>query len=272
MPSAAPGQAILGRRGSRRVIGVNSVVFDASALAYFAAMTVQPDDTFKNAVNAFYVGAKADGFYTGMDAFWFYCANSTQSAYLNGKNPATFTTTEAGTGTFTAYRGYQPNGTTGYLNSGFNPTTAGGVYTLNAAAFGAYINGGVDTTVRTVGQTAAASVATLVPRNGSAFASIRVNNATAATTAVALPSRLGWRGANRKDATNISVFVEGVRTDFTQTSSAIPTSNMTFGADPGLPEFSQDRIAFAFVGALSDAQMANLRTRLVTCLTAIGAQ
>lgn len=79
-------------------------------------------------------GAKGCG--TGsFDVFYVFATNSITTANLNICGTS-FGASQTGTITFTADVGYLGDGTTGFLNSGYNPSTSAGQMTQNSASIG----------------------------------------------------------------------------------------------------------------------------------------
>jgi len=82
-------------------------------------------------------GLKTDGTWPSIDRLWTYAAESSTQALID--LVARASATAVNSPTFTAARGFAGNGTSAYINSGYNASTAGGAYTLNAASFGCWI-------------------------------------------------------------------------------------------------------------------------------------
>lgn len=112
--------------------------YSAEATAYFAAMSVAPDATRKGHLNTLIAALKTAGVWAKLDALYIMAAHDAQAARVNAVNPASVATT-SGTLTFTTDRGYAGNGTTGYMSTGFNPSTASNPkFTQNSAHMGAW--------------------------------------------------------------------------------------------------------------------------------------
>lgn len=110
----------------------------AESVAYFAAMSSAPDATRKTALNTLIAALKTAGVWAKLDALYIMAAHDAQAARVNALDPASVATVN-GTLTFTTDRGYAGNGSTGYLNTGWNPTTASSPkYTQNSAHMGVW--------------------------------------------------------------------------------------------------------------------------------------
>lgn len=101
-----------------------AAAFEPEAVALFAAMTTPPTDARKALINACIVALKDSGVWDKLDTLQMLAAADSQAALLNWKDPATFTAVPQNAPTFTVDRGYAGNGSTSYLKTGFNPTTA----------------------------------------------------------------------------------------------------------------------------------------------------
>lgn len=97
--------------------------YDPAAVAYFAAMTVQPSTARKDLLNALIVGLKADGVWDTYDLLYIGASHDQQAARLNVVNPTgPYTLQAVNSPVFVVdrYIGSQSGG--GYWNTGFNLT------------------------------------------------------------------------------------------------------------------------------------------------------
>lgn len=257
--------------------GSTPVVYDPDAAAYFAAMSVQPDDARKSLINDLIVGLKADGVWSKTRLLYLRALGTQQAALLNAKTPGTNDCTIVGTVTFTADRGFRGDGSTGYLNTGFNPTTASPVIGQNSLALYSYVN---NTTSDVAGNettwgSGGSSRIRLLPLSGSGVMSARLNNSTNNSfNGAALTTRLGSRAVSRTGATTSNGQMNGVAVGVTDTtSSSAPVSAvMELLRDSGTMYNGLDRIAAdVLADGLSGAEMTALHARTLTFLTAIGA-
>lgn len=84
-------------------------------------------------------GLVSDGVWN-FDVLYIWAAPTQATALINLANPGTFNGTTNGTVSFAAYQGFTGDGSTFYIDSGFNPTTATSPnYVQNSATLGAYI-------------------------------------------------------------------------------------------------------------------------------------
>lgn len=97
--------------------------YQAESEALFARMTTAPTSSHKLAIDLLIYSLKQSGVWAKLDALYVLAAQDEQAANLNWVSTS-YGLTQTGTVAFTAYRGYTPNGTDGYLDTAFNPTTA----------------------------------------------------------------------------------------------------------------------------------------------------
>lgn len=98
--------------------------YSAEATAYFAAMSSQPTETQKAAINARIAAIKATtGLWDKFDVLCFYDIHTEQAALINVKYPAgAFNQTNNGT-TFTAFSGFKGGGAGQFIDSNYVPAT-----------------------------------------------------------------------------------------------------------------------------------------------------
>lgn len=111
--------------------------YDADALAFFTATGIT-DTSIKNCVNTFVLDLKAAGIWAKMKAIYPFVGGTATTHKFNLKNPAdtdaAFRLTFSGGWTHSS-TGALPNGSTGYANSHFNPSTD---VTISSFSFGFY--------------------------------------------------------------------------------------------------------------------------------------
>jgi hypothetical protein len=108
--------------------------------ALFAAATVQPTPGRKGYIDKFIRALMASGCWTKIDVMWVLAAHDEQAGRLNWKSPGSFTLTAVNSPTFTTDRGFASNGSTSYLDTGWDWGTDGVQYTQNNAHIAAYIH------------------------------------------------------------------------------------------------------------------------------------
>ncbi len=112
---------------THRIAALNKgVVYDPSASALFARMTTPPSAARKASINAAIVSLKSLGLWSKLDALYVLAAADRQAAKLNWVSTSfDLTEIDGANLTFTADVGFQGNGTSSKLSTGFNPVVAG---------------------------------------------------------------------------------------------------------------------------------------------------
>jgi len=250
--------------------------YDTDAAALFARWGTDPGSTRKQAYSDCFAGLKTDGVWTLLDEVQMYAAHTEADGLLGWKNLVNATSVNSPT--FTTDRGIAGDASTSYINTGFNPSTHGSQYQQNSASMGVYLNAGTDTaaTVFAVGCASGTNNTIIAPRISSNRPLLRVNDDTSAIGANgSSTTRLGFSVANRSTST---------ATQFYKNGSSIATGGVTSTARPnavvyacgynnsGFSSGLDNRVALVVFGASMDAtQQSNLSSRMITLLTAIGA-
>lgn len=203
---------------------------------------------------------KTNNIWSIRDRTWLRASENTTQANLDIVNLQT--STPHGTLTFTAGQGYTSNGTTGYIDTGYIPSTAGGNLTLNSATIGAYIITN-DTSVNN-------RVLMGVNSGGSDFlylqplaagGSFWENNGITFPNVAGQSTTQGFWVNSRVNATTITLDKNGVQIGSAASNSGtLPTKSIFVGAfdDNGTPDdFSIDQWALDFIaGGLTPTQRA----------------
>jgi hypothetical protein len=100
-------------------VRVSGASLDPDALTLIAAMTVAPNAARRQVISDHIVALKAAGIWALLDAYWMLAAHDEQASRLNWKSPGDFTLAPAGVIAFTTDRGWQGNGSSGYLDTGW---------------------------------------------------------------------------------------------------------------------------------------------------------
>jgi len=115
----------------------SSPAYEPEALALFDRMTVPPNTARMGHINALIAGLKQAGVWQRFDAFYMLAAHDAQAARLNWVADA-YNLTAVNNPAFEVDRGYTGNGVNAYLDTGFNPVTANGKFSLNDAHMGVW--------------------------------------------------------------------------------------------------------------------------------------
>lgn len=237
---------------------VNAVVADFGAVS----------PTQQSRVNALITSLKSAGLFTATgDRMWLYGQESdAHQAKIDIISLASHTLTGAPA---LSAGGYTGDGSTAFIDTGFNPSTAGGHFSQNSAAFGVYVQ-----TSRTTGQNYAEIGAVnsgskecrLAPVFGGGPVSIVEINQTVQDQPTPTNASGLWI-VSRTGAGATACYRNGTLfSPGTQTSSLVPTLNFyvlgeNFDGALNLP--SADKISASFIfGGLDATQAANLSTAL----------
>ena len=239
---------------------VNAVIADGGAVS----------DTQKTNVNTLIVALKAHGLFTILDRLWLYGGESdAHQAKIDIINLGTHSVSG---GVTLSAGGYTSNGTTGFLNTNFNPTTAGGNFTQNSASIGVYA------------QESQASGALRIPIgafDGSVFVeyaassgdgSIFINNASILNKVSDVVAAF-WVGS-RTTSTLITGYKNGASwgTDVNATIGLLNSDIFVLARNnSGADSFTISKYAASFIGgALTGAQAADFSTDLNGYMTSWG--
>lgn len=112
------------------------------AKALFARFTTAPSRKYKRAIDQLIRALKKAGVWTKLDALYVFAAANSQSAVLNWiANAYNATLVDSANVTFTAGVGFAGNGSSSYVDSNFDPTTASSPqFQRNSLTFGFWSN------------------------------------------------------------------------------------------------------------------------------------
>jgi hypothetical protein len=258
-----------GMSGSDYSTSIPSASYDTDALSYIAAMSVAPDNPHKLAISELFAGLKTDSIYTTLDDFGITAVATQQAARLKCKSLGTIT--ENGGLTWTADQGYTGNGSSGYLDTNYNPSTQGVQFTLNSNAIGAYNRLNLNEATATMGHAnSGTSVTIITPRNGGNFLGKSVCNTN--LSAANSDSR-GIHSVRRTTSTSQQIFKRGTsQASGSTTSVSIPNNNiyvLCYNNNGSAALFSNNQVSFWFVGAGTVPQ-STLETRVNNYMTRLG--
>jgi hypothetical protein len=235
----------------------------------------------KTTVNNLIVGLKGDGVWTKLDRLFILAAENTQSSLtdLVGLTLAV----ASGSPTFTVDRGWTGVDiatSTMWIDTGFNPGTAGGNYSLNSAHLSAWSNSNIATVNGGViigGDGAGALPATeLFPQYADGNAYFRINDA-ANSGGTANANSTGHYIANRTGAALSGGYKNGSLFATLNQTSGGPISllaNISILSDNNPTQHtngSGHQITMASIGGgLSSTDASNFYNRLRTYMTAVG--
>lgn len=250
--------------------------FEAEAVTLFAAMSVQPSDARKSLINSMIVSLKSGGIWDRFSTLWITAAHDAQAARLNWKAPGSFALTAVNSPTFTTDRGYAGNGTTSYLDTGWDPSNnGGGVYTQNNAHIAVWnrTSRAINTSCA-LGQVTTGGAINMFLRYTGGLVFTRVNDATSGGLAVAGSS--GLTLGDRTNSTTITIYKDGTSlgNPSSATSDVLSTTDLYIGGynfGGTLVSPTSDEFAAVSFGASLGSLQGSYYTILQTYLTAVGA-
>lgn len=195
--------------------------FEPEALALFARMSVQPSDNRKGLINTLIAGLKGAGVWSRLDAFYMPAAHDAQAASLNWVADA-YNLTAVNNPAFEVDRGYTGNGINAYLDTGFNPATAGGKFSLNDAHLGVWCLTDASEDKNDIGNLNARIFA----RNAGGTISARLNDTIAASGLPQVETAVGHTVISRDSASGYRIYNDGQERS-SNTSAAMSMSNST---------------------------------------------
>jgi hypothetical protein len=163
-----------------------------------------------------------------------------------------FPLTKNGGLSFVAGDGFQGDGTSGWLDTGFNPSTAGGAFQQNSASFMAYV---LNATANNNSAIGASANLFMFPSDGTNFTARM--NATAAASA-ANTTKTGFFQADRSASNAQQIRKDGVEVGTSSnTSAALPNATVKCLSNTGSSNFSDQKLFLAGIGSsLTTAQVA----------------
>jgi hypothetical protein len=255
-------------RGTART-GATVAGYSAEAQQFFDRIT-DPGTTRKGHYATLIDAIVTAGVWAKLDCLWILAADIAGNAHVNLK-AATFTLTLQSTPTFETDRGYTGNGTSTWLKTGYTPSTAGGVLTLNSASFGIWFRTDPAGANWLGGDQGTANQFRL-NRNKTLERLAGSINDTGQVEKTTVPSATGLLAINRSASTAIQLYMNGssVATD-TDVSTALCARELMLGQVPGAGG-AVNQLSAAFIGGSLDAtENAAVNTNLATYMTAVGA-
>lgn len=257
--------------------GLGGPSYSSEAVALFARMSVQPDDTRKGLIDDCIVALKSAGVWAKLECLWFTAAHDAQAAQRNWIQNA-FNLAPVNSPTFTTDRGYAGDGSTSYLNTGWNSAGAS-IASRNSMSLGGYLNAGTDAVgVERMmgGTTAMTSFLNVSPFYTGNVIRGGVNSPTQDTFGT-VATRLGFTALSRTAINVLKAYRNGVQSGTTKTSTSgtRPSEPLALcgNSDTGVFQSAMNnRFAMAFTGAgLTNAEVSDLYDATETFLTALGA-
>ena len=247
--------------------------FSAEAQQFFDRVS-DPGATRKAHYATMIDALVAAGVWAKLDVFYVFAAADAATALTNLKS-SSYGATAVNSPGFTADRGYVSDGSTSYINTNYNPATAGGNYTLDDAHVSGWncTSDTADALAQLLGSSTVADEIGIIPKfSGNVF--VRANDGS---TGIANANRQGHYIGSRTNSTTLEAYKNGVSIGEpgSDTSTSIPSRNVFALArnGGGTPDRlnTDETASISLGGGLSDAQALAFYGALNTYMVAVGA-
>lgn len=217
-------------------------------------------------IDTLILGLKSQGVWSKLDFLYIYAYNDINLgnfSLINWKNPNTGLSNSSGTISYNA-EGWMGNGSTGFINTNFNPTTSSGNYTANSAMIGV-VEYATGNTTAVISQGDGTNSRSLITPASSTVQ--RINN-TAALTASLDMSGIGYKYLDRQSTIAGKGINKSITTNITYPAAgALFSGNFLIGRNMSTG-FSNRGISAAFAGApLTTTEGQDFRNLINTFLT-----
>lgn len=254
-------------------IGTPAVTEPAEAVALYGRMSTPPSGTTRRAISDFISNLKADGIWGKIDMLQVYstAVSATQTDLLLNWKGNYANGTAVNSPVFGA-SGVTGNGTTSYVNTGFDPQ-ASSLFLQNDNHLGLFVSAnGIQLITVDIGNTDNS----IGVRNTSNTIGVRSSTTTVGATVATVTDGTGYHLATRNNGANVALYKGGTLFEtITLASTAQASANIYVGArnNAGVAVNQSPRTYFAaHAGAsLTALEAANLNARLNTLATALGA-
>lgn len=246
----------------------HGIKYSPEAMAVFSRMTVSPSPARKKLIDSTIAALKAAGTWQKRSAIYLIAAHDAQAGRLNLKSN-NWNLSAVGAPSWLTDRGYLGDGYASYLDTGYNLSTAGGLYTQTSANAAAWSLTNAVGAGSLLGSFTGGTGTNINQRGTSDAYTARVNSASVMGTTNTDGS--GYYSANR-DGNDTRSGKNGVSiVTGNQAPDALVNATMRFLTASGTT-FRADRLAFgALGGSLTEAEEAAEYAAIRTYLQAIGA-
>lgn len=249
---------------------------DAAETTAFLARTSGLSGTEIAVYKALINGLVADGIFSILDALYFFGTNTTATASLNLCS-TNYGLTFSASYLFTADLGYTGLGPPNFVDTGFNPSTAAGNFSLNSATIGFIDQTASSSNLNEVAVGASSPFTYAQPVSGGTSFFYDINGSNFPN--FANTSAKGVWTITRTGASALAVYKNGSATAVhtsSGTSSSMPNNNIYLMGlnNAGVPDnqaLNDVFSAFWIGGGMTGAQASALHNRVNTALTAFSA-
>ena len=243
--------------------------FSPEALTLFNAITAKPMFARAGIIDDCITALIRAGVWAKLDCLYLFAAEDSQAALLNWKNPGTFDASVVSAPTFTANSGYLGNGSSSYVTSNFNASTAGGQYAQDAATMFAHNGLVAILDAGIMGYVTSANCA-IFPRETGNTASLEING-DAVTLIPASTDGSGLWSATRRSSTEVEGYRNGVSLGSVSCTSEALVNEAHVFLRRAADFYTGPVRAGGFGGALSDDENYNLFLAISTYLKQVRA-
>jgi hypothetical protein len=242
--------------------------YSAEAQQFFDRIS-DPGTTRKNLYAACIDSIVSAGVWAKLDALYIFAANSQSNALTNIKQ-SSYGATAVNSPTFVTDRYFQGDGSTAYLDSNFNPTTASSPnFTQNSACnFGWVLNNATNAN-RVLGAVSG-TANRLVPRSTTNNAQWEINQTTANT--VSNSDSSGLFLLNRSGSAAARLYRNGSELQTSTAASTAPAnSNFTAFRNASAYNGTHQLAVWGFGASLDATEQSDLYNALLAYLQGVGA-
>lgn len=243
--------------------------YSSQSLSLFTRMTTQPSMARKQRYDVLIRSLINSGVWAKLDALYVFDGDNTQQSFLNIVQNL-YNITQTGSGTFTAGVGWAGNGSTGYLNTNFNPSTASSSkFIRDSAYFGIWSNTTGQQASTYAGYFDGTQGVTINGRTTGDGFSARINQAAVLTsTGGTVIDGSGLFGAARSGASANSIRRNAVELTTGTTASTAPANGALRLGNFGTAVYSNLQFKSAIIGGyLTTVEEAALYSALSIFLT-----
>ncbi len=234
-----------------------------------AAMTSPQPGNRRLTINRLIAALKQSGVWAKLDLLYVLAAGDSQAAGINWKTPGAFTLSAVNAPAFTADRGYTMNGTTQYLDTGWDAATNAVAMSRDSAHYADYVRSG---TLNSGGFGTGTAIYTEIIALPAGNQDIRVNSGNGSTGQGGNPGLPVWWLGVRRDGANQRGYFNGVfKTNGAIASDPLSNNDLNIGRCQTTSFDDYQHMAVHCGAQLSDGEIAATYAALNAYRQAVGA-
>lgn len=246
---------------------------DPATSPFLDRVAVSPSGMRVRQYDTVFRSLRTTGLLDKIDCLYLLAAHAGQASRQNLLS-SDYTLMAQNSPTFVVDRGWQGNGSSSYMNTGFNPAIAGSAkYSLNSAHLSIRSNNNARMNNPDIGVAISTRYAFIVPWQTSGnVCQGALNDSNGAATAAAPASTAGLFTISRTSSTAWSMYGGGFPLgSFSTSTTGLPNGSIYLLGINGTGQFATHQLSAASIGAgLSAADVANLNVIISTYLSSIG--